>query len=152
MPCVSIKTVVKPAEAQVWAFMVIRRLWPDACGCDEDGDPWSGLQRAYTNRPFTVFENTQALALYLDGHEVSAFNVTWEDRLVVCSKPEWLAKLVQLPQWQHLAAVYEPKVMPVTPTVELSMESLVECAIDQSTLAFTAPTATNPPLELSHES
>ncbi len=106
MSCVTIRTCVKPQEAMVWAFMVLRRLWPDACGCDVDNDPWSGLQRAYTTKPYRVFENVQALSVHLTGQPVQLINVIWDERLVICGDQLLLDKLVELPQWQHLVNSY----------------------------------------------
>jgi hypothetical protein len=111
MSCITIKTCVKPQEAMVWAFMVIRRLWPDACGCDQDNDPWSGLQRAYTSSPYQVFENKQAMDLHLAGERVVQLDVSWQGKLVICGDQPVLEAITRLPQWEHLASAYEQPVL-----------------------------------------
>lgn len=135
MSCVTIKTCVKPCEAMVWAFMVIRRLWPDACGCDSDGDPWSGLQRAYTKQPYRVFENVQALSSHITGSVLPVLDVSWEDKLVVCGEQQMLERLTKLPQWQHLVSAYDadrkPDVRPVDPVVDPIIEPSLEQPEDQ---------------------
>lgn len=103
MHCVSITTSVKPPEAMVWAFSVIRQMWPDACGCHDDDDLWSGLQRAYGTESYRVYENRQAASA------CTPVSVSWNDRLVVCGAPEIVAKLSNLPQWKHaLSPIYPP--------------------------------------------
>ncbi len=124
MNCVALPWQLKPADALVWAFSLIKSRWPNAGAWHEDREVWTGLAPAFQPDPYTAIKHEGASPLAMAGL-VETISVRVEDeRLILCAEPELLSQITCLPQWRHRLQPYEQPVVEQSEQIEPEQQAL----------------------------
>lgn len=111
MNCVALPCSLKPTDALVWAFSLIKSRWPHAGAWHDDHEVWTSLSRAMQPEPYEAIQHEGASPLAMAGL-IETISVRVEDqKLVLCAEPQVLEQLTNLPQWRHRLQPYHPQPM-----------------------------------------